>query len=42
MEKETAAELDRWKPDLGEATFDRMMTRMSLALLRARAKTFEL
>jgi len=41
MEKETAAELDRWKPDLGEATFDRMTTRMSLALLRARAKTFD-
>ena len=30
--------MNGWKPDLGEATFERMMTRISLALLRAGAE----
>ena len=31
IEKDTAAELDRGKLDFGDATFERMMMRISLA-----------
>ena len=40
MEMETAVEIDM-EVGPGEAIFDRMMLRISLALLRARVRTYE-
>ena len=42
MAKPTADEVQRWRARLGMAVHGRMMGNVSLALLRARAGTFDM
>jgi len=39
--RETADEIGKWKKELGEWTFEKMMGRISLELLKSRARLFE-
>jgi len=41
MEKQTAAEVAKWKREMTETVFEAMVRRVSLVLLRARAKVYE-
>ena len=41
MEKETATEITRWRKEMKDTVWDRMMARVSLTLLRARSKVYE-
>ena len=41
MEKETAAEVGKWKKEMTNVVFDALMRRISLVLLRARAMVYE-
>ena len=41
MEKETAAEVGKWKKEMTNVVFDALVRRISLVLLRARAMVYE-
>lgn len=40
MSMETADEMRKWRREKGSAVFEGMMKKMSLELVRARARTF--
>ena len=41
VEESSADELKRWKRDLDPVIYDRMMAKVSMELMRARARLFE-
>lgn len=40
VSRETADEMRRWRKEMGPAAFEGMMRKISLKLVRARARTF--
>lgn len=40
MNRETADEVSKWRREMGPAMFEGMVKKMSLELVRARARTF--
>ncbi|KIY31002.1 hypothetical protein I305_06618 [Cryptococcus gattii E566] len=40
VSRETADEMRRWRKEMGPAVFEGMMSKISLELVRARARTF--
>ena len=41
MEKETAMEMTKWRKEMTETVYEAMVKRISLVLLRGRAKVYE-
>jgi len=42
MAKDTASELEVWRKEMGHTKFNRMITRLSMALLKARSRSFDM